>query len=181
MQCQFCSQYLADGSTYCPYCGQAQTPAAGAVPAGAPAGAPAQAPYPAQPGAPYGGAPAAQQNWQGKPFNPHYTPPAAAAQTPAAAAPQAGGYVYGQAGTPASPGIRSAAIGPEAPLTYVNYLVLMLLSGIPIAGFVLLIIWSVRKDVNVNKQNWARAMLTFMCIALLLCVIFYATLLASLY
>lgn len=46
-----------------------------------------------------------------------------------------------------------------APMTVGQYIVTFLLSAIPIAGFILLLVWAFSGDTNINKRNYCRAVL----------------------
>ena len=88
---------------------------------------------------------------------PAYTPPPA--QT--AYAPQPAAY-SGQPGT--------------EPLRVGQYMGMLLLMCVPILGVILLFVWSFGGSVNLNKKNYARAMLIVCAIGLILSIIFGAAL-----
>ncbi len=50
----------------------------------------------------------------------------------------------------------------SAPLTLGNYIVMMLVSAIPVVGFIMLLIWAFSGNTNINKKNYARAALIMM-------------------
>jgi nitric oxide reductase large subunit len=52
----------------------------------------------------------------------------------------------------------------SAPLTLGNYIVMMIVSAIPVVGFIMLLVWSFSGNTNINKKNWARAQLIVMII-----------------
>ncbi|HZJ77854.1 MAG TPA: zinc ribbon domain-containing protein [Clostridia bacterium] len=68
----------------------------------------------------------------------------------------------------------------EKPLTVGNYLIMMLITVIPIVGIVMMFIWAFGTGHNRNKKNWARATLIVGAISLVFTVIFYSSMLALL-
>lgn len=46
-----------------------------------------------------------------------------------------------------------------SPMSLKAWVVTLLIQIIPLVGFIFLIVWAVDNNTNVNKQNWARAML----------------------
>lgn len=44
-------------------------------------------------------------------------------------------------------------------MTLKDWIITLLLQAIPLVGFILLIVWAVDNNTNINKQNWARATL----------------------
>ena len=62
----------------------------------------------------------------------------------------------------------------NAPLSVGQYIGMIILSGLPIAGFILLLIWAFSSDQNVNKKNYARAVLILALIGIALSIIFGA-------
>jgi len=47
----------------------------------------------------------------------------------------------------------------DAPLTVWQYIGTFILSGLPMVGFILLLVWAFSSDTNINKKNFARALL----------------------
>jgi Na+/proline symporter len=68
----------------------------------------------------------------------------------------------------------------SAPLTLGNYIVMMIVSVIPVVGFIILLTWAFGSKANTNKKNWARAMLIFMVIAGIIGIIAGASFVAAL-
>ena len=87
---------------------------------------------------------------------PNYAASAAAPQPSAqTVVPPAASYSVG--GAPVRP--AAPAADKNAPLTMGQYLLQELLSLIPVANIVLLILWSFSDEGNTNRKNWARAKL----------------------
>lgn len=70
--------------------------------------------------------------------------------------------------------------GNSEVLSIGNYIVMMLLAGIPIVGFILLLVWSFSASANQNKKNWARATLIMGLVVGVLCILF-SSILASIF
>jgi hypothetical protein len=51
-----------------------------------------------------------------------------------------------------------------APMTTAQYLGALFLGIIPLAGFIIYIVWAFSNDININKRNFARGMLIFFLI-----------------
>lgn len=62
----------------------------------------------------------------------------------------------------------------EIPMTIGQWLVTLLVMGIPIVGFVLAIIWATGNDVNKSKKTFCQASLIFGAIVLVLYGIIFA-------
>ena len=62
------------------------------------------------------------------------------------------------------------------PLRVGQYIGMLLLMCVPILGVILLFVWSFGGSVNLNKKNYARAMLIVCAIGLILSIIFGAAL-----
>lgn len=60
----------------------------------------------------------------------------------------------------------------EPPLTLGNWLIIMLIGIIPFVNIVMLFIWAFGNTENTSKRNYARAMLIFYAIGLVLSLIF---------
>ena len=58
-----------------------------------------------------------------------------------------------------------------APLSTIDYLLMILLFSIPIAGLVLMIVWSCSGTVNANRRNFSRAFLIYYVAAFLASII----------
>ncbi len=66
--------------------------------------------------------------------------------------------------------------GGNAPLSVGQYLGMMLLTSLPLVGFILLLIWAFSSDTNANKKNYARAVLIIALIGIVLSILFGAAL-----
>lgn len=141
---------------YCPNCGTKNPDDAKfcescgtsltAAPAAAPAAAAAAA-APVQPVAPPPPAPAYQQ--------PQY---------------QQAQYQQPQYQQPAQP-----QPSLDAPMSLGQYLLTIFLLGLPIAGFILMLVWAFGSNVNKNKKNLCRALLIFALIGIVVAILLSAT------
>ena len=68
----------------------------------------------------------------------------------------------------------------NSPMSIGDYLVSMLLTMIPVVGIILLFVWAFSSGTNTNKSNWAKAMLVFMAVIVVLYFMLFASLLSSL-
>ena len=59
-----------------------------------------------------------------------------------------------------------------APLSTVDYLLMLLLFSVPLAGGILMLIWSFMGNINVNRQNFSRAMLIVSVVSIAASLIF---------
>ena len=82
---------------------------------------------------------------------------------------------YQQAYTPQQPSAYSGRGGSD-PLRVGQYIGMLLLMCVPILNIILLFMWSFGGSVNLNKKNYARAMLIVCAIGLILSIIFGAAL-----
>ncbi|WP_411678005.1 hypothetical protein [Caproicibacter sp.] len=71
-----------------------------------------------------------------------------------------------------------ASYEDASPLSVGNYIIMMLISVIPIVNLMMLFVWGFGNS-NRNKKNWARAQLIMLAVGILLCVLFGASLVAS--
>ena len=78
---------------------------------------------------------------------------------------------YGAAPGGARPGVQQSVFEGSNLMSYGQYLVMLLLTCIPIVNIVLLFKWSFFGIVNPNKRNFAKAMLTIVIIAFLFSMI----------
>lgn len=65
-----------------------------------------------------------------------------------------------------------------APVSIGDWFLTMLITAIPIVGLVMLFVWSFGSGTNPNKQNWAKAMLIWMLISMVLGIVFFGALMA---
>jgi hypothetical protein len=82
---------------------------------------------------------------------------------------------YRQAYTPPRPAAYYGRPGTE-PLSVGQYIGMLLLMCVPILGVILLFMWSFGGSVNLNKKNYARAMLIVCATGIILSIIFGAAL-----
>lgn len=90
----------------------------------------------------------------------------------------------GECGTnlknPAMPPAYPTAAQTEstAPLSAIDYLLMLLLFSIPLVGLILMLVWSFSGTVNINRRNFSRAFLIYyaaILLASILCVfLFYS-------
>ena len=66
----------------------------------------------------------------------------------------------------------NAAAGGAPVMSVGSYIGTMLLSAIPLVGFILLLVWAFGSDTNPNKKNFCRAYLILMLIGVVLSIIF---------
>ncbi len=135
MFCSNCGNNLPDNAKFCDGCGTAMgEQAAAAYPLPTPTSTP--------------------KNPYTTPHQPAYTPPAYTppAYTTPQAAPQPEVY------QPATFSSKTSS-ADATPLSIGSYLGMMLITAIPLIGFIMLLVWSFGGSVNRNKKNWARAML----------------------
>lgn len=97
-----------------------------------------------------------------EPAQPAPPPPAQTAYTPQQT------YVPQPAAYSGQPGTEPLRVG--------QYIGMLLLMCVPILGIILLFVWSFGGSVNLNKKNYARAMLIVCAIGLILSIIFGAAL-----
>jgi membrane protein DedA with SNARE-associated domain len=67
----------------------------------------------------------------------------------------------------------------NTPLTIGNYIVMMIVGSIPIVGLIMTIIWAFSGNTNKNRKNYARALLIMMLIAVVLGIVFGASIFAA--
>lgn len=68
--------------------------------------------------------------------------------------------------------VSGGAPGGESAVSIGDWLLTLFLVGIPIVGFILLLVWAFGGSTNSSKQNWARAALIWAVIAIVLAVVF---------
>lgn len=61
-----------------------------------------------------------------------------------------------------------------------DWFITLFITTIPLVGFIMLIVWAVGDDSNINRKNFAKASLLWIIIGIVLAAIFYATLFATL-
>jgi len=61
-----------------------------------------------------------------------------------------------------------------------DWIITFILSGLPLVGFIMLIVWAFGSDAPQSKKNWARANLIIMLVGIVIMIILYATIFAAL-
>jgi hypothetical protein len=61
------------------------------------------------------------------------------------------------------------------PMTLLEWILCIVLSGIPLLGFILLLVWSFSSRTNPTKKLWARAMVIVEIAGFVLSLVFYAS------
>lgn len=69
----------------------------------------------------------------------------------------------------------------EKPLSLGDWIITLILTAIPLVGFVMLLIWAFGGNTPQSKANWAKANLIFMLIGIVLAVIFWIIIGAALF
>ena len=64
----------------------------------------------------------------------------------------------------------------QKPMSVKDWLITLLIMGIPLVGFIMLFVYAFGSNENVNKQNWAKAQLIFIAIIIGLIVVFASVL-----
>ena len=149
MFCENCGANIPDTSKFCTECG---TTVDGAVPEAKPA-APVQPVLAATLVTPPQQQPSYTPQPQ-RPLQPAYAPP----QQP---------YYNNQA---VSYGFNQAN---HEPLGVGSYIGMFFLSAIPLVGFICLLVWAFGSNANLNKKNYARAILIMGLIAVVLWVVIF--------
>jgi hypothetical protein len=62
----------------------------------------------------------------------------------------------------------------NSPMSVGQYILTFILSGIPIVGFILLLMWAFGSSTNINKKNYARAVLIMGIIVLVIYILIFA-------
>ena len=153
MTCPNCGNNVEGNAKFCNNCGTVLAPEASqaAAPAGTTGG--------------YYGQTYSQPSYS----QPSYAPPA---------------YTPPPSYAPPQPSYAPPVYGPSAPntapLTVGNYIVMALITAIPLVGIIMLFVWAFGSDVNLNKKNWARAALIMALIGVVIWILF-AVLFASVF
>ncbi len=64
----------------------------------------------------------------------------------------------------------------QKPMSVKDWLITLLIMGIPLVGFIMLFVYAFGSNENINKQNWAKAQLIFIAIIIGLIVVFASVL-----
>ena len=115
-----------------------------------------------------------------RPVQPHGAAPSRTSQVPGGS-PQSYGKTPDQ-----SPQSHGSAPGQTKPdfagsdvISYGQYMLMFILTSIPIVNIVLLIKWGFSGEVNPNKRNFSKAMLTFVLISFVLGIILWSSIAKS--
>lgn len=79
----------------------------------------------------------------------------------------------------ASPGYSGSGLAGSDIMSYGQYMVMLLLTSIPVVNIIMLIKWGFSDEVSPNKRNFARALLTFALIGLVFGIILWSSVLKS--
>ena len=60
-------------------------------------------------------------------------------------------------------------------LTVGDWFITLLITAIPLIGFIMLFVWALGSGTNPNKANWAKAALIWMVIAIVIYIIIFVT------
>lgn len=64
----------------------------------------------------------------------------------------------------------------QPPVTVGDWVVTILITAIPLVGIIMLFVWAFSGGTNVSKANWAKAMLIWALIGIVLGVLFWGAL-----
>ena len=68
----------------------------------------------------------------------------------------------------------------EKPISVGEWVLNIFIVSIPLVGLIMLIVWAVSKDIPESKSNWAKGMLVWYAIGIVLAFIFGASIIALL-
>jgi hypothetical protein len=60
-----------------------------------------------------------------------------------------------------------------------DWIITMIVTAIPIVGFIMLFVWAFSSGTNLSKQNWAKAALIFYAIIIVLYFLFFAAIMGA--
>jgi hypothetical protein len=60
-----------------------------------------------------------------------------------------------------------------------NWIITMIVTAIPLVGFIMLFVWAFGSGTNLSKQNWAKAALIFYAIIIVLYFLFFAAIMGA--
>lgn len=107
-----------------------------------------------------------------------------AAQQPAAAYTQPPPQAAPRYAQPAQPSVAAPVPEKTEPLGVLKYLGIMIVTCIPILGFIMILVWSFSSSFNRNTRNFARALLILWIIGVILSivvVVLYWSILSSIF
>ncbi|NCU36977.1 MAG: hypothetical protein GX103_13355 [Bacteroidales bacterium] len=64
----------------------------------------------------------------------------------------------------------------QAPVTVGDWVLTILITAIPLVGVIMLFVWAFSGGTNVSKANWAKAILIWMLVGLVLTILFWGAL-----
>jgi uncharacterized membrane protein YvbJ len=101
-------------------------------------------------------------------------------QAPATPAPSPIQQQYTQYSQPNTGSVQqnSYADRLREPLSTGNFMVMMLVSFIPLVNLIMLLVWAFSSDTNINKKNWSRAMLIWWLIGFAISIVLFIGLIA---
>lgn len=96
--------------------------------------------------------------------------------------PNCGAAIPGSSTAQIFSGTQAGQAGPgsglDQPMSVGQYVIMMLLSGIPLVGLILMFVWAFGNDINTNKKNYARAFLIIAAIGIAVSI-FLSSILAA--
>jgi hypothetical protein len=117
------------------------------------------------------GSPLAESTAKATPVAAAFTAPPPPQQQPVYAAPPVQQQTFYQQPSQPIYNAAPAAVGAKV-MSIGSYILTFILTGIPLVGFILLLVWSFGSDVNPNKKNFCRAVLIMMVVGIILGIIF---------
>jgi hypothetical protein len=65
----------------------------------------------------------------------------------------------------------------EAPMSVKDWVITLIVTALPMIGFIMLFVWGFGGNAPTNKANWAKAALLLYAIGIVLAIAFYGTIL----
>ena len=69
---------------------------------------------------------------------------------------------------------------PQDNISVGNWVLTIFITAIPLVGFIMLFVWAFSAGTPVNKANWAKAMLIWFAIGIVLSIVFWSMFAATL-
>lgn len=66
----------------------------------------------------------------------------------------------------------------QSPVSIGNWIITLILTSIPLVGFIMLLVWAFGNNTPVSKSNYAKATLIMMVIGLILVILFWGSIVA---
>ena len=60
-----------------------------------------------------------------------------------------------------------------------DWIITMIVTAIPLVGFIMLFVWAFSSGTNLSKKNWAKAALIFYAIIIVLYFLFFAAIMGA--